>query len=71
MSTRPRRSTNNSLVAMLEPTQPVSQPLLEVSSSSVASALSVPTPAVALTPVLLSQHNLTRAFSQALGESLL
>ena len=70
VSTRPGRSTNNSLAAMLKPTQPVSQPLLEVSSSSVACASSVPTPAVASTPVLLSQHDLTQAFSQALGESL-
>ena len=59
MSTCPRRSTNNSLVAMLHPTQLVSQPSLEVSSSSATSASFVPIPAVTLTPVLLSQHDLS------------
>ena len=43
---------------------------VEVCSSSITSSSSVPTPEVALTPVLLSQHDLTRAFFQALGESL-
>lgn len=71
MHTHPGHSRNNSLVAMLDLTHLTSQPLLEVSSSSDTSALSVPTPVVTSTPVLLSQRNLIQAFFQALGESLL
>ena len=70
MSSCPERSTNNSLAAMLDPTHLASQPSLEVSSSSVTSPSSLPMPAVASTPVLLLKQDLTRAFSQALGESL-
>ena len=54
-------------VEKLPPRLPV---LVEVCYSSITSASSVPTPEVAMTPVLLSQHDLTRAFFQALGEEL-
>ena len=54
-------------VGKLPPRLPV---LVEVCYSSITSASSVPTPEVAITPVLLSQHDLTRAFFQALGEEL-
>ena len=54
-------------VGKLPPRLPV---LVEVCYSSITSSSSVPTPEVAMTPVLLSQHDLTRAFFQALGEEL-
>ena len=71
MSTCPGHSMSNSLATMLDPTHLASKPLLEVSSSSLTSASSVPMPTVALTPALPLLHDLTQAFSQALGELLL
>ena len=67
MTTRPGHSLNNYLAAMLDPTHLSSQPFLEVSFSSFTSASSVPMPAFVST-VLLLQHDLQQAFSQALGE---
>ena len=64
MTTRSGHSLSNYLAAILDPTHLSSQPFLGVSSSSFTSASSVPMPA----GVLLLQHDLPQAFSQALGE---